>query len=193
MEFECKIIESEIIETGKWLCLKRIFYSDARGISRTWESAERLKCDGAVVLIAFLRPSDRILLIRQYRPPTASYVIEFPAGLIDEGETAEAAAERELFEETGYRGKIIRLYPPSFNSPGLSGETVQIARVEIDETEDFNFSVRQSLDEAEDIEVIPVKINEINAFLEDAAARGDSIDSKLEAFAISRERGAGKT
>lgn len=29
------------------------------------------------------------------------YTIEFPAGLIDEGETAEACAIREMKEETG--------------------------------------------------------------------------------------------
>ncbi|OGV55263.1 MAG: hypothetical protein A2017_09560 [Lentisphaerae bacterium GWF2_44_16] len=186
MKFEHKIIKSEIIETGKWLCLRRIFYSDAKGISRTWESVERLKCSGAVVLIAFLRPSNRILLIRQYRPPVASYVIEFPAGLIDEGETAEAAAERELFEETGYRGKMIRFYPPSFNS-GLSGETVQIAFVEIDENSELNHSVAQSLDESEDIELIPVEMSKLADFLEKAVENGDKIDSKLHAFSISRE------
>lgn len=187
MNFEHKIIKSEILESGKWLCLKKIFYSDSNGVGRTWESVERLKCDGAVVLIAFLRPSNRILLIRQYRPPVSAYVIEFPAGLIDKGETPEVAAERELFEETGYRGKMLKLYPPSFNSPGLSGESVQIALVEIDEDADLNRSVSQSLDDSEDIEVIPVEINKLPDFLEKAVENGDKIDAKLEAFSISRE------
>lgn len=44
----------------------------------------------------------KTLVISQYRPPLRAWSIEFPAGLIDEGETPEEAARRELEEETGY-------------------------------------------------------------------------------------------
>ena len=37
----------------------------------------------------------------QFRPPVNSICLEFPAGLVDEGETAEQSALRELKEETG--------------------------------------------------------------------------------------------
>lgn len=49
-------------------------------------------------------PSTVILL--QYRPPVEAFCVEFPAGLIDEGESPEQAAVRELKEETGYEGKV---------------------------------------------------------------------------------------
>ena len=45
------------------------------------------------------------LLIRQFRPPVNNYVIEFPAGLNDKGDTLKEAAERELLEETGYTAR----------------------------------------------------------------------------------------
>jgi len=42
------------------------------------------------------------VLEKQWRAPVDKMVIEVPAGLIDEGESAEEAAVRELREETGY-------------------------------------------------------------------------------------------
>jgi ADP-ribose pyrophosphatase len=46
------------------------------------------------------------MIIVQYRPPVEAFCVEFPAGLIDEGESPEEAAVRELGEETGYSGKV---------------------------------------------------------------------------------------
>lgn len=46
------------------------------------------------------------MIIVQYRPPVEAFCVEFPAGLIDEGESPEQAAVRELREETGYSGKV---------------------------------------------------------------------------------------
>lgn len=56
-----------------------------------------------------------IVLQKQYRPPIDKITIEVPAGLIDEGETAEQAAVRELKEETGYVGKVTESSPVMFN------------------------------------------------------------------------------
>lgn len=50
---------------------------------------------------------DRAVLIRQYRYPLDSYLYELPAGLIEEGESPEAAAVREMKEETGLTLNVI--------------------------------------------------------------------------------------
>lgn len=45
----------------------------------------------------------RLLFVRQYRHPFREMLLEIPAGVIEEGESGEAAVLRELEEETGKR------------------------------------------------------------------------------------------
>ena len=59
------------------------------------------------------------LMVKQFRQGISAITVEFPAGFIEAGETPAGAAERELFEETGYRSKTLKpigtIYPnPAF-------------------------------------------------------------------------------
>ncbi|MDQ4128305.1 MAG: NUDIX hydrolase, partial [Actinomycetota bacterium] len=51
-----------------------------------------------------LAESGEVVLVRQYRPPLGRMELGLPAGLVEEGEQPEAAARRELLEETGHSG-----------------------------------------------------------------------------------------
>ncbi len=62
---------------------------------------------------AILVEGDRILLIKTCFGNITDY--ELPGGGIEEGETPEEAAIRELFEETGIKGEIIRLASKYYN------------------------------------------------------------------------------
>lgn len=115
-----KRIACEQIAAGKWLLLNELTYEDRKGKIRTWEAAARQNCAGAVAIICTLKPSNRLILVRQYRPPVNKLTIEFPAGLVNRGENPEETAVRELREETGYHGKVLRLLPPAYSSPGDS-------------------------------------------------------------------------
>jgi len=55
------------------------------------------------------------VLVKQFRPPISQVVVEIPAGLIDDGETVEQAAIRELKEETGYVGQLLETSPVMYN------------------------------------------------------------------------------
>lgn len=57
--------------------------------------------DGVIIYSLYGENQDKVVLIRQYRCPLDGYIYEFPAGLVDEGETLEEAGVRELKEETG--------------------------------------------------------------------------------------------
>jgi 8-oxo-dGTP diphosphatase len=62
-----------------------------------------------VATIAVVLHGGRVLLVRRRNPPDAGRW-GFPGGKIDFGETIEAAAERELFEETAIRGQASHVF-----------------------------------------------------------------------------------
>lgn len=77
-----------------------------------WTRLEALKVMGAEqpyyrlveppgVICVVLSASGDFVMVRQPRPATEGYTLEFPAGSIEDGETPEDAARREVLEETG--------------------------------------------------------------------------------------------
>ena len=61
-----------------------------------------------IIAILEKETGPELLLQKQFRPPVDKVCIEIPAGLIDKGESPDDAAIRELKEETGYVGTVIR-------------------------------------------------------------------------------------
>jgi ADP-ribose pyrophosphatase len=104
-------------------------------ISRNgWVFAQRPQVRGVVAVVA-VTEDDRLVLVEQYRPPVAELVIELPAGLAADragirNESLREAAERELFEETGYRAEHWSRLWDAPSSPGLTDEqlTFYLAR-----------------------------------------------------------------
>ncbi|KAL0766485.1 hypothetical protein CaCOL14_010930 [Colletotrichum acutatum] len=127
------VVSSEPLEIGdaKWMTLVKIKYRDMDGKDRVWEGVERkTRAAGssvdAVHIVAVLKKETgpELLLQRQFRPAVGKICIEFPAGLLDKGETVEQCAIRELAEETGYVGIIkpdsYGNRPKLFGAPGFS-------------------------------------------------------------------------
>lgn len=146
-------VRTRELETSesKWIGLEAIEWVDELGEQRHWESSYRKTTDrsssttdrpvDAVAIFTLItRPmtATSTIVVLQYRPPVDRIVVELPAGLLDPGETVQAAALRELYEETGYgRGPhggtptVEGTSEALVNDPGMSDATVVLAKVAV--------------------------------------------------------------
>ncbi len=92
-------------------------------------SVECVNHPGAVLIVPFVSPN-RVVLLRQYRPVIKSWLYEFPAGTIEQGEKPLACARREIIEETGYRAGILRKLGRIYPVPGYSTEIITMFAAE---------------------------------------------------------------
>ena len=112
----------------------------------------------------------RIVIEREFRYGINCWCIQMPAGLIDPGESAETAVERELEEETGYsllrdengNAQIHLLKQPGFSSPGMTEECVQMVYALVDNEP----SLERNPEPNELIEIFTVQIDELDTFLQ---------------------------
>lgn len=134
--------------------------------------------DGGLMIIA-LTNEGQIPLVRQYRPMVDDFTLEFPAGARDEGEADIDGARRELEEETGLYAKKMELTNSFHPTPG---RTKQTARVFIGSDIELR---KPKIDDAEEIEVIMVTPEEIDAVIE----RGEQHNGWfLSGWLLSRKR-----
>ena len=71
-----------------------------------------------------------VVLIRQFRHGIQDVTMEIPGGMIDEGETPEAAAARELREETGYVAEKIRFLARVLPNPAVQNNYLYLFAAE---------------------------------------------------------------
>jgi ADP-ribose pyrophosphatase len=176
-----QIIDRKIVWEGNFIRALLLEYRDEKGEIRSWEAVERVKCNGIVVIIPVTSDGD-LLLIRQFRPVLNNYVIEFPAGLNDRGETLVEAARRELIEETGYTSNALELIAEGPVSSGLSTEvlTVFLARDAVPASPSLR--ERFPIDETEAIEVVRTPLVTAYETIAEYRENGDSVDLKIYGF-----------
>lgn len=149
-----------------------------------WEYVSRTRGITAAVILAIDDPrplggaQDRhILLVEQYRVPLGRRCLELPAGLIgddESGESPEAAAARELEEETGYRAASVISLGDYYSSPGMVSESFTLVRASgLSKVSDGGGV------DGEDITVHRVPVDNIAAFVADRRAEGVAIDVRL--------------
>jgi ADP-ribose diphosphatase len=124
---------------------------------------------GAVMVVPFIE--NDIIFIKEYAAAIDDYMITFPKGKIDKGETIEEAANRELQEEVGYISKEIKLIKKLYLAPGYIDHMTYVMVAK-----DLSVS-SLSGDEPEELEVIRVHRDDVINFLD----KNEIIDSRVHA------------
>ncbi|OZI59791.1 NUDIX domain-containing protein [Bordetella genomosp. 11] len=165
-----KPLKQETLFEGGFLRARRDTVQLPNGHSTT---REYIVHPGAVVVVPML-DDGRVLMVRQYRYPIGRVMIEFPAGKLDAGEDPLSCGQRELLEETGYRGGAWAAAGAMHVAIAYSTEIIHIffarglqpgpAQTDVDEF----------------IDVHPMTVEELFA----ACRNGDITDSKTLACAL---------
>ena len=156
----------ETVWEGKYLAVRK------RG---TWEYVSRTRSISAAVILAI--DGGAVILVEQYRVPLGCACLELPAGLIGDeeaGEAVEAAAIRELEEETGYHAANMTKLGYYYSSPGMVSEGFTLLRAE-----GLTRTGEGGGTEGENILVHRVPVAEVPAFVAAKRAEGCAIDVRM--------------
>ena len=161
--------EPKSLGTGKWLRLVK---------DGTWEYVERRKSTAVAVIVAVTEEREMVF-VEQYRKPVDAVCIELPAGLAgdiagEENESLLTAAERELFEETGYHAKSMEILSAGPPSAGLSSEIITFVRAE-----GLKRKGTGGGDDSEEIQVHVIPLRRVRRWLRSKADEGAMIDPKV--------------
>ena len=156
--------KTETVGSTRWMRLETLSYhvppaednNNNSNTLRKWDRAVRTTKQSedsidAVVILAILKNNldnpnqDEVVCVKQFRPPVNAYTIELPAGLIDNNEDPSTAALREFTEETGYIGKVVKVLPASYLSPGLTNESACLVRIEVDMSVEQNIKIHNDM------------------------------------------------
>ena len=124
------------------------------------------KPDGVIIYALYGHKRDKVVMVRQYRFSVDDYVYEFPAGLVDAGETYGQAGARELKEETGLDFTPVKadeMYSkPLFTTIGMTDESCATV---------YGYASgkisKEGLEDNEDLEVIIADRKEVRRILKE--------------------------
>jgi ADP-ribose pyrophosphatase len=95
-----KRIEPTIVSKVGWRTVISKVFELPNGIVHNFET---VGAEGSLYVgVIALTPDNKVVIARQFRPGPEKVMEEIPGGGLEPGEEPEAAARRELQEETGY-------------------------------------------------------------------------------------------
>lgn len=199
-----RVLSTEDVGKTRWLALKTVHYTNFKGETKQWDMAARTtkdessnnKPDAAIIIPILISTKSKTLdtvLVKQYRPPVQQYTLEFPAGLIDPGETPEQAAIREFKEETGYTGTVDERFQRQLlcMTPGLTNETSCMVVLNVDMDDPINDNPKQELDHDEDIDLKRMPLLEVLKFLQEGEEKEEKKKNQTKNMMKNDDDGGG--
>lgn len=120
----------------------------------------------SVAALVYDPAQQEVLLIEQFRLPTArngqggGWILELPAGIVQEHETAHATMVRELLEETGYQVSQLIPIATFFPSPGGTSERIFLFYTEVRRTQQTGSGGGVARD-SENIRIVRMPLQEL--------------------------------
>lgn len=111
-------VDEEVVYHGRIFDVARVRYQLPNGNHHTYDL---VKHHGAVTILP-VDEQGRIWFVRQYRVGAQGTLLELPAGLLEEGESAEDSAYREVQEEIGMAAASLQYLGEFYMVPGYSTE-----------------------------------------------------------------------
>ncbi|SHI13571.1 ADP-ribose pyrophosphatase [Butyrivibrio fibrisolvens DSM 3071] len=147
-----KVIDSEITSIGRFKI--HMDHLERNGKVGPYSYVEMK----AGVHVLPIIDGDKVCVLKQYRYPFKDWDLEFPGGAIDENDTPEESARRELYEETGYIADELISLGYIYPSPGYSDEVVHLFAARCHTKEDRNLEplevIEQKLFSLEEVELM---------------------------------------
>lgn len=154
-------VEHKTGKTGRYYVASRAEKTEELEISQRVQTP-----DGVIIYSLYGEKRDKVVLIRQYRYPVDQYVYEFPAGLVEPGESIHLAAVREMKEETGLTFRSLSVdsiyEKPYYMSIGMTDECCATVYGYADGT-----ISKAHLEETEEIEVVLADREEVRRILKE--------------------------
>ncbi len=152
-----ELLDKKTAYEGKRIVVEELHYKNPRTDEILYR--EHVLAGHAAIVMP-ITEDGKFVMIKEPRTPVGLKVLAFPAGMIEEGETPEQGAKRELEEETGYRAGYIKKLREVYPAIGYSNEkTIIFLAKDLVKTQ-------MNLDETEDIEVVEIDIKEIKEMLD---------------------------
>lgn len=112
------------IARSRFFRIEELDLEFANGVQRTYE---RLPGSGrAAVMVVALNAADELVLIREYAAGFHELQLTLVKGAVDDGESLEEAANRELKEEAGFGARRIEFIKKLNLAPGHMGFTINL-------------------------------------------------------------------
>lgn len=159
-----KILSEEVKYSGNFLKVSDIKVTLPDG---NFASRDCIRHPGASAILP-ITEDGKVILVKQFRTALNKVLIEVPAGKLEKGEDPLVCAQRELEEETGFKGNTFEYLGKICTVPGFCDEIIHLYLAT-----DIIEGVKGG-DEDEFTEIIKVTVDEMKEMIK----KGEIIDTK---------------